>query len=561
MKRVLALLMALTVAAVIAACGGGESTTPGQGGDGGGATGAESVEAAKGGIFRLGTTSGPDSPNPFVAFSATSYIFFTNTYPTLVQYDEDFQITGDWAESWETSEDGKVWTFTVKPGAWSDGTPLTAKDAAFTGNLVIKYGEGPAGTLAPYLTHATSVEAPDDTTVVITYDKAVANVLPQLQQFFILPQHVLEPLVGDKGKGLKKWDPTKGGQVGGGSFFIKEYDDKGTTILEKNPGYYGEAPNVDAVGVTVYQNSDAMLAALDGGQLDSVDTVPPTLAEQYASNPKYQLQVGDSTFVYDIGFNSNPKKPENKELLDPQVRAALAMGVDRQKIIDTVLNGYGTPAATMFTPLSGEYLNTDIQPEPFDIAGGNAMLDELGYTMGSDGTRMTPDGEPMEYEVIIPESVEGIDRLFEIVQDGWGQMGVRVTANKMDSTAAFEAIGAPDFTYLDFDIMMWDWVGYIDPDFMLSVVTCDQYGSWSDTGYCNPAYDELYLEQGVTLDPAKRKEIVWEMQQILYDDKPYIQVAQKQSIVAYTDQWTNLTDPFLAGLSKIPWDVIAQKAS
>ena len=565
MKRILALLMALVVAAAIAACGGGESTTPSQGGgDGGGeSAGGETAaaEAKPGGIFRLGTTSGPDSPNPFVAFSATSYILFTNTYPTLVQYDEDFQLVGDWAESWETSEDGKVWTFKVKPGEWSDGTPLTAKDAAFTGELIIKYGEGPAGTMAPYLTNAASVEAPDDSTVVITYEKAVANVLPQLQQLFILPQHVLEPLVGDKGKGLKKWDPVKGGQVGGGSFFIKEYDDKGTIILERNPGYYGEAPLVDAVGVTVYQNSDAMLAALDGGQLDSVDTVPPTLAEQYESNPKYQVQIGDSTFVYDIGFNSNPDKPKNKELLDPKVREALAMGVDRQKIIDTVLNGYGTPAATMFTPLSGEYLNTEIQPEPFDIAAGNAILDELGYAMGSDGVRTKPDGGTMEYEVILPESVEGIDRLFEIVQDGWGQMGVKITANKMDSTAAFEAIGAPEWKYLDFDIMMWDWVGYIDPDFMLSVVTCDQYGSWSDTGYCNPEYDELYAKQGVTLDPAARKDIVWEMQEILYRDKPYIQVAQKQSIVAYSDQWTNLTDPFLAGLTKIPWEVIAQKAS
>ena len=53
-------------------------------------------------------------------------------------------------------------------------------------------------------------------------------------------------------------------------------------------------------------------------------------------------------------------------------------------------------------------------------------------------------------------------------------------------------------------MMMWDWVGYIDPDFMLSVVGCDQYGGWSDTAYCNPAYDKLYQQQGVTLDPAKR---------------------------------------------------------
>src|SRR5664279_1100979 len=110
--------------------------------------------------------------------------------------------------------------------------------------------------------------------------------------------------------------------------------------------------------------------------------------------------------------------------------------------------------------------------------------------------------------------------------------------------------------YLDFDMMMWDWVGYIDPDFMLSVVGCDQYGGWSDTGYCNPAYDKLYAQQGLATDPAKRKQIVWKMQQILYRDKPYIQIAQLQLIFAYRKNWTDTAPPYLNGLSKLPWQNI-----
>ena len=199
-KRLLGIILFGAVA-LLAACGGGESTTPGGGGDNAATSGAETTAIKEGGIFRLGTTSNPDSLNPFVGFSALSYILWTETYPTLVDYDASYQIKGDWAESWETSDDGKVWTFSLKPnGKWSDGTTMTAADAAFTGNLIIKYRDGPAAMLAPFLSHATKVEAPDDSTVVITYDKAVANVLPQLQQFFILPQHVVEPIVGDKGK-------------------------------------------------------------------------------------------------------------------------------------------------------------------------------------------------------------------------------------------------------------------------------------------------------------------------------------------------------------------------
>ena len=559
MRKLIALLL-LTAALVVAACGGGESTTPGGGGGGGSSAAADTGAIKEGGILRMGTVSNPDSLNPFVGFSALSYIMFTETYPTLVQYDEQYQIVSDLADSWETSADGKVWTFTIAGnGKWSDGQPITADDAAFTGNLIIKYADGPAAMMAPFLAHATKVEAPDPTTVVITYDKAVANVLPQLQQFFILPKHVVEPIVGNNGKGLKKWDPmSAGAQVGGGAFYIEKFEKKGTTILKKNPGYYRTAPHVDAVGLTVYQNADAMLAALKSGQLDGVDTVPPTLAKQWSEDPNFTLQIGDSSFLFDVPINSNPDKKNHKELLDPKVRQALNIATDRQQIIDTVLAGYGVPSATLLTPLSAPYMNTDIKPPAYDLAAANKILDDAGYKRGADGIRVGPDGSKFEWEVITPDNVEGIDRLFEILKTSWAELGVNVTQKKLDSSAAFEAIIAPDGKYLDFDMAIWDWVGYIDPDFMLSVVLCNQWGGWSDTAYCNKDYDKLYDEQGVALDPAKRKDIVWQMQDILNQDLPYIWVAQKQGIAAYSKQWGGLTAPFMQGLSKIPWDKIHQ---
>ncbi len=560
MRKLFVGIILLVTVALLAACGGGASTTPGGGGDSATTGGAETAAIKEGGIFRLGTTSNPDSMNPFVGFSSLSYILWTETYPTLVQYDADYKIIGDWADSWTTSSDGTVWTFKVKSnGSWSDGEPITAADAAFTGNLIIKYGEGPAAMMAPFIAHATNFEASDPTTLVITYDQPVANVLPQLQQFFILPQHVVEPIIGDKGKGLKKWDPMAGGaQVGGGAFFVKTFEKKGTTIVEKNPGYYTTPPHVDAIGLTVYQNADAMLAALKGGQLDAADSMPPTLAKQWSTDPNFTLQVGDSSFTYDIPINSNQKKTNNRELLDPLVKNALDLAVDRTQIIETVLNGYGTPIATMMTPLSAPYNNTDIPVPPYDIAAANKILDDAGYKRGADGIRVGPDGSTFDWEVITPDNVPGIDRLFEILKTSWAELGINITAKKLDSTASFEAIGAPDWKYLDFDMAIWDWVGYIDPDFMLSVALCSQLGGWSDTGYCNPAYDKLYDKQGVTLDQEQRKAIIWEMQDIQNQDHPYLWVAQKQAISAYSKNWGGLSEPFLMGMSKIPWDIIHQ---
>jgi len=512
--------------------------------------------AKDGGILRMGTTDPFDSMNPFVAFSALSYVAFTNVYPTLVQYDTHFKIVGDWASSWKTSKDGLTWTFTLKPGKWSDGKPLTADDAAWTGNTILKFAKGPAASLAPFISHATKLTAPNPTTLVIHYNKAVANVLPQLQQFFILPRHVWEPVVGTGAKGLKDYDPAAHLPiVGGGSFFVQKYDKKGTTILARNPGFYGPKPHVDAVGITWFANSDAMIAALKGNSLDYVDSVPPTVVTSLGASGNIQIIKGQGSEVRDFAFNSSPKKRKNRELLDRNLRAALSHAFDRKQIVDVVFRGLADPRATLLTPISAPYMNTDLKPETYDLALANRMLDKLGYKRGSDGIRRTPGAKshPMAYDVVTPTTISGINREFAIVRDSFAKIGVKLTQRAYDATTAFTEITKPKNQYLDFDMMMWDWVGYVDPDFVLSVVGCDQYGGWSDTGYCNPAYDKLYQQQGVTRDPEKRQAIVWKMQQILYRDKPYIQLAQLQLVYGFQKGWTGIDPPFLTGLGKLPW--------
>ncbi len=544
------------VSLLLAGCGGGVSTTPSN--DTTQSTGVPTSSnderpIVEGGILRFGTTIGLDTLNPFTSVIGTAALF-PQIYPTLVQSDENLETTGDWAESWTVSPDGKVYTFTLKAGGkWSDGKPLTAADAAYTGNLIIAHAAGPTAVLAPSLGHVVRLDAPDDTTLVLTYDSPVASALDQLEWFYVMPQHVLEPLAANNAKGLKQWDPGRSLPiVGGGSFYVTAYDNKGTTILTRNPGFYGQKPHVDAVGWTVYQNADAMLAALNAGQLDAVDTIPATLAKQYQSNRKIQLVVGEPSTLYYLAFNSNPDKPKRRELLDPRLREALAHGVDRQKIIDIVFDGFAEPGAAIITPLSRIYNDPSITPETYDIALGNELLDKAGYLRGADGVRTTPTGDRMEYEVIVPQDVNGIDREFEIIKTGWAELGVSIVQKSLDASAAWSAVTAPDSKYLESDIVMWTWTAYEDPDFMLSVPTCAQYGGWNDTGYCNPAYDELYAEQGTTMDPEQRKAIVWEMQQILDQDKPYIWTARQQVLYAYGSRWGGLSSPTLSE-TKSPW--------
>ena len=137
---------------VAAGCGGGSSSD----GDGGGTGGGPH----KGGILRVGSINYIDSLNPFHYIESQSYQAMLMIYPAAravrAQGDDKLVIEGDWADSWETSADGKDWTFNLKPGSkWSDGQPLTANDAAWTINTIVKYANGPTAVAAAALAHVT----------------------------------------------------------------------------------------------------------------------------------------------------------------------------------------------------------------------------------------------------------------------------------------------------------------------------------------------------------------------------------------------------------------------
>ena len=187
---------AAAVTLVAAACGGG--------------SGGSGSSVKDGGVFRLGSNSSIDSLNPFVAFQADAYVTFEYIYPMLVQYNPQLQFVPDFARSWTESSGGKVWTFHTQPGAkWSDGKPLTAADAAWTYQTILKYQDGATANSAGYVAHMKSATAPNATTLVLTYKRPVANVLSQVQQVPILPEHVWAKYATGNGKALTRFRTTR----------------------------------------------------------------------------------------------------------------------------------------------------------------------------------------------------------------------------------------------------------------------------------------------------------------------------------------------------------------
>jgi len=525
-------------------------------------SGSTATEQAGGsGILQIGTTNYIDSFNPWNYIEGQGLNAMVMVYPVLVQTDytkaKGYYIVGDWARSWKTSKDGKTWTFKLAPNTkWSDGQPMTAADAAWAINTTIKYQKGATGVLASAVNHAKRATAPNPTTLVLQYSAPVGNALWQLSGLPIVPKHIWEPLEKKQkaGGALKTYRPQdKLPMVTGGAYTVKSYEKKGTTVFIPDPNYWGKKSNADAVALTYRTNADSMIADLKNGTFAWIDQVPFNAVNAVKRIKGVKVNQWPGAEITNITWNSNPRKPKNRELLDPKVKKALSMCVNRDKMISVVFHGYASKVESLIGHIS-PFENRHLGPTKYNCSAANKALDALGYKRGSDGVRVAPAtsgkyaqaAHPMRYDVITPTSTDfNVNRMFDIVKEGFDKLGVSVTQKVGgDSTAAYaletdtKCDAAKNIGYSKFDIAMWDWIPLPEPDGQLWIVTKDSWCSWSDTGYDNPTYDKLYQLQGVTINQAKRKAIINRMQKIVYDDFVYTQLTNHVALDATSTKWT-----------------------
>jgi peptide/nickel transport system substrate-binding protein len=499
--------------------------------------GSPTQPATSGAVLRLGTDSGIDSLNPFVAQNTDSFAAFEYMYPELVQYDGNLRIAPDFATSWQSSPNGLTWTFHTHAGAkWSDRKPLTAADAAWTINTFLKFRNGSTAGLATLVAHASSAEAPDATTLVIHYRAPVANVLAQLQQMMILPEHVWSAFAEGNGHALIT-TPNSAPVVSGGPFVLKKFVKDQIALFKTNPDWYGPKPHIGGFGLQFFSSDDGMVQALKSGQLDAIEVVPPTDV-RIVRDAGFALSTSPGLQFTYLSINSNPRKPKNRELLDPRVRLAFAHAVDRAAMDGTAYLGQAQPGSSVIAPITGSWHDARLQPETFDLALANRILDQAGYAKGPDGIRLA-NGHKMQYELIFPTYMGGPgDRMFQILQADFRKIGVAISERALDGDAAFAAVAAPNNKYLSFDLEISQWQPYMDPDFQLSVFLCEQFGNFNDSGYCNSAYENMYQRQGTLINQSERQQFVWKMQDLLYVQRPYIVFNYPNWIEAHSKKWT-----------------------
>lgn len=527
MKRKVIYLFVL-MALVLSACGiGGASNQPA--------------------VVRIGWGGGPDTLNPGMAILAVEYTIFELVYDAMYDLNLDGSFSLSIAESVTASDDGTVWTYKIKDGLkFHDGQPLTAEDVAFSYNLYKDTPEYPYLN-GYYTTYFDSIEATENNEVVLTLTEAIPNIESQLVFLYILPKHIWE--------GVSPTEFDNVAMIGSGPFKMAEFVPDEFVRLAANKEHFATPPKVDEVIFQVFDNTDALVQAIKAGQIDMMSSVPGTAVEGLKSESTVTVITGApfSPSVTDIIINQ--MEPENcpadegglctghPALRDKNVRLALAHATDKQKLIDVILLGYGTPGYTLIPDGLGVWFNNTLPEYEFDVAKANQILEDAGYKdTNGDGVREMPDGSgDLTFRINWDSDSSDYPRIAQLLEEMWAEVGVALEAQAFDADA-LTAMCCPTF---DFDIMIWGWVSDPDPSALLYVYTTDAipYGS-SETGYSNPAYDELYSQQQVTLNFEERKEIVWEMQRVTHEDVVYIIPFYEETIQAYrNDRFTGwITD-------------------
>ena len=547
-KTLLAVGMA---AAVLTACSGGGTETKDSGQtvsetDGAGGAAVQEADSTTGSkdsvIVVMGPTSEPEAGfDPAYGWGAGEHVHEPLIQSTLTVTTTDLKIGYDLATDMEASEDGLTWTVKIRDDAsFTDGEKLTAADVVFTYNTLRDTSSVNDFTMLD------RAEAVDDTTVRF-YLKRPYSIWPYTMAIVgILPEHAYGPDYGEH-------------PVGSGRYILKQWDRGQQVIFEANPDYYGEAPKMRKVTV-LFMEEDAAFAAVMAGQADIAYT-----AASYSDQtvPGYELLAFDT--VDNRGFNlpaipagsvSEQGVPLGNDFTsDVLVRRAINIGIDRDEMIEHVLNGYGSPAYSVCDKMP--WYEPDAQVK-YDPAGAAALLDEAGWTAGADGIR-TKDGQRAELTFLYPASDSVRQALAADSADQLRKLGIDTKTEGVDWDTAY--------TRAQSEPLLWGWGAHTPMELYNIYHTMEKTGLAEYSPYANQTVDR-YMDEALAESDLEASYELWKKAQwdgtagitqegdipwiwlvnidLLYWSREGLQVAEQKlhphghgwSIVNNVDQWS-----------------------
>ena len=531
--------------------------------------------------LRVGFLANIESLNPFTGINDADYFLYGLVYDYLFALDEDGNPLPDLAVSAVNDTGGHDWTYTLRTGVlWHDGTPLTARDVAFSVNYQVGSGFI-LWAYEPYLNRV--VPCPNDLVeggsncganvtdwntakprqVTIHFDlpfvpgKSLYFPIIQWKQWCDAPdvKHcTVSPSAAQGGTGnpFQNLNPIGTGPFMADAGIGNAWVNGQPLLLHRNPNYHLYVPHIDDMylvsgvsDVTLVQSlrtGDIDVAEVTPGGYEALAGIPGVGRQEYLLSTQYWIELG---FQQRNAPNANSLNPAR---WDQNVRRALAMATNKDALIRTDFLGKGDRGATLMSPISPYWwYNPASDPSvnlTYNVTAANALLDSAGYTAqcaGNPSIRaaardipvdangvpgVVPQGTCLSFKGGVRQEYPQEQAAGRDIVTMWRQVGVDIT-DRRGNSGTFEvmlesALETATYTTQTIDIYIWYWSGDPDPNYLLSIESGYTLDGWNDNYWDNQTYNQLYVQHLAAFDPAERAQIVRQAQEVHYKSAVYI---------------------------------------
>ncbi len=514
-RRNFCLLMAgACCTGVLAACGSSSSSTA--------SSSAASASAAASGEVR--------DELIFVNYrdirDLNPHLYAGEMYAQSILYDTLVSITADGyegclAESWDISEDGRTYTFHIRPNVlFSDGEKCDANAILANFNAILENRE--RHTWLEMMNLLVGVSAPDENTFVIEMSEPYYPMLTELG--CIRPFAMISPscmINGSTKDGVN-------GHIGTGPYVLTDFVTDEYAVFERNENYWGKAPAIRKITVKVIPDNQTRIMALESGEIDLIfgkNMIDADAISQYLDSDKFTVGLSDPTSTRHIVMNTT------REILgDPAVRKALQHATDRQTISDGIFYGLEQPADTLYAT-TVPYCNVGLKPYEYSTETAAQILDEAGWVLGGDKMR-AKDGRQLALDLLYNSDSVTEKTIAEYLQSEYLKLGISMTIHGEEEQSYRDNMKAGNFDMV-FNIC---WGMPYDPQSSLAAMRAPVYGDYAaQQGLEDKAeIDEAITKILTSTDEAERQELYKSVLTNLHEDAMYLPLTYECNKALYT---------------------------
>jgi peptide/nickel transport system substrate-binding protein len=508
------------------------------------------------------TISDPKTFNPILATDEPSNVAVGQLFDALVRLDpRTTEIEPSLATRWECDADGTECTFHLRHDVlWHDGKPFTAADVVFTFDAI--YDDRVPNSLKHVLTvdgRRLEVEAVDDYTVSVRPSRPFAPLLNSIG-VPIIPKHVLGDALA-AGQFARKWgiDTPPDQLIGTGAYRMVRYVPSQYVELRRNPHYWmkdengAPLPYIETRIIRILPDQDTAYLKFLSGQTSIHNPRPEEVPDLHDREKELGIvvqEIGLDTGSLFVTFNRNPahyvrdgkRDPRLDWFTDKHFLQALAHAIDKQSLIVNCLNGFGRPSTSYISPENTVFYDPHLKDYEYDLDSAREILTEAGYRdRDGDGVIEDRNGNPVEFSLNTNAGNQVREKMCSILQQDWNALGMKVNYRPLDFTLLVEKLD----TTFDWDAVLMGFTGAIEPHNAANLLRSSGNLHLWNPNEPSPAtdweaeIDRLLREGSAELDPDKRRQIYWRIQEILHEQLPMIDTVLETRFTAYTNKLEN----------------------